>query len=524
MSRSGNYRSLGIIKLVGLLAVFLLAACGQDGDEANPGGNGEGGTLTVAQTGVMETLDPHTANTFQTLRALGLVYDSLLEVNSDLEVVPGLAKDYKYSNGGQTLTLTLREGLTFHDGTDLTAEDVKASLERILDEETGASVRSNFLSIDKVETPNETTVELRLFKADAVLPAALTSLNAAIVSQESIESETLDREPNGSGPFVFENYRQAQSFNVRAFDDYWGGRPKLDRVEFRSIADEPSVLAGMQAGSFDIGVLTDPSLVLQAEDQPNLTVERTPALSYHVLQLNSKRPPMDDKRVRQAISCAVDRQEIIDSAAFGEGQVTGPQVIPPFETKGDVTAGLPCDPPDVDAARKLLEDAGYGGGGIELNTIVMLGEYATAVDEAQSLKSQLAKIGVTLNLENLESNNFAQRWVEADFDAAVALNGGGETPDPHLQFNRYWSSEGNFQNVAAYSTDRIDDLLARGAAEADFEIRKEIYADVSELLLEASPWVWTFTGFEYRVLQEDVDGFEPSPTGSVKSLRETTLQ
>lgn len=493
---------------------------GSAGSDDDTDGDGEetasGGTVVVARTGDIDNLDPHLATAFQTYQALELVYDTLFEFDADLSVVPGLAESWEYDDAGTTLTLDLREDVTFHSGDTFDSGDVVASLERILDEDTGAVARANLLSVESVEAPDDGTVVLGLSEPDATIPSALSDANTAVLSADAIEAGTVGSELDGTGPFVFEDWTQGQSYTVSANPGYWGGAPDVDGVEIRVIPDESSVLAGLRADEFHVGVLTDPSVVTQVDG--DLDVQRTPALSYHALMLNSSRGDLGDQAVRQAISCAIDRQEVVDAAILGEGEVTGPFTQPAYA--GDPYAGLPCDGPDPDLARQLLEDAGVSTP-ISLQTIVMTGGYATAVDEAQSLQAQLAEVGVEIELEQLETNVYVDRWLAGDFDAAVALNSG--RPDPHLTYVRYFTSDGNLQGVSQYSSDTLDELFAAGKAETDPDVRAEIYADVAEELLEASPWAWVFYGFEYRVLQPGVEGYVATPTGSLKSLRQVTL-
>ena len=484
---------------------------GDDGD-----GAGASETLVVARTGDIDNLDPYLATAFQTYQALELVYDTLFELDAELNVQPGLAEEWSYSDDGTMLTITLRDDVTFHGGDTFDSEDAKATLERILDEETGAVARANLLSVESVEAPDATTLELALSEADATIPAALADVNTSMLSADAIEAGSVGTEPGGTGPFVYEDWTQGQSFSVSANADYWGGAPNVAGVEIRVIPDETSVLAGLRADEFHLGVLTDPTVVTQVGD--DLTVERTPALAYHALMMNSSRDQLQEQAVRQAIACAIDRQEVVDSAILGEGEVTGPWTIPAYA--GDPYAGLPCDGADPEMAEQMLADAGVETP-ISLNTIVMTGGYATAVNEAQSLQAQLSAIGVELELEQLETNVYVDRWLAGDFDAAVALNGG--RPDPHLMYVRYFTSDGNLNDVAQYSSDELDQLFAEGKAETDPDARADIYEQVATQLLEASPWAWVFNGFEYRVLQPEVEGFTPTPTGSLKSLREVTI-
>lgn len=476
-----------------------------------------GGTLRIARTGAIGNLDPHVATAFQSIQALEMIYETLFEHDEDLNVIGGLAEDWEYSDDGQTLTVSLAQDVTFHDGSALTSDDVAASIERVLDEDTGAAARANITSIESVETPDETTVEFELSRPDATLPAAMTSTNLAIVPSGSIEEGTLDSEPVGSGAFEFEDWDEGNVFRVAAYEDYWRGAPALDGVEVRVVPDESSVAAGLTAGEYELGVVTDPFVVADI-DEDELDVQRQPALAYRVLQLNTEVEPFDDERVRQAMACAVDRQELVESALLGEGEPTGPFTAPAFDF--EPTAGLPCDPPDLDQAEELLAEAGYEDG-FDFEMIVMTGGYETATNEAQSLQSQLGDIGIEAEIEELESSVYVDRWLETDYEGAVALNGGN--PDPHLMYARYFTSDGNFQSVATYSTDELDELFAEGEAETDPDARREIYKEISERLVEAAPWIWTANSFEYRVLRPEVEGFESLPTGSMVGLRDTSL-
>lgn len=488
-----------------------------DAAEADDAGSGAmGGTLVVARSGDIDNLDPHLATAFQTIEALELTYDSLLELDPDLSVQPGLATEWEYSEDGTTLTLTLREGVTFHDGDPMDSADVAASIERILDESTGAVVRTNLLSIAAVETPDPQTVVLQLSEPDGTLPAAFTSVNTAIVSDAALEADTVGTEPNGTGAFMFDDWTQGQAVAFSAFEDYWGEGPHVDGVEIRVVPEESSILAGLRADEFQMGILSDPAVVEQAGE--DLTVERTLELGYFPFFLNSGREPLDNQQVRQAMACAVDRQQVIDAAVFGEGEPTGPFATPAVE--GGAFDGLPCSETDPELARELLAEAGYADG-FSIETIVITGENNSAINVAQSVQAQLAEIGVNLELVPLETNVYVDRWLEADFDSAMSAN--GASTDPHLTYAKYFTSSGNFANVAAYGTPQLDELFARGRAETDPEVRQEIYAEISQLLLEASPWVWLYTGYRYQVLQPDVTGFVPLPTGSLQSLRDVRI-
>lgn len=156
-----------------------------------------------------------------------------------------------------------------------------------------------------------------------------------------------------------------------------------------------------------------------------------------------------------------------------------------------------------------------------MKTIVSQGEYATSVAEAQNLKSQLAEVGINLELEVLESGAYVKRWTAGDFEAAVALNGG--RPDPDGMYGRYFTSTGNLNAVTGYSSPTLDDLFAKGKASQDDAERKQIYAKVSEELENNAAWIWMFTGYTYTASTDKVGGFEPMATGGMQALRTTTV-
>jgi peptide/nickel transport system substrate-binding protein len=174
----------------------------------------------------------------------------------------------------------------------------------------------------------------------------------------------------------------------------------------------------------------------------------------------------------------------------------------------------------VEKAKQLLAEAGFAGG-VTIPAIVSQGEYATSVNEAQNLQAQLKDAGITLELETLESGAYVDRWVAADFSAAVALNGG--RPDPDGMYGRYFTSTGNLNKVAGYSSPELDRLFAEGKATTDVAKRKEIYAQISRHLEDNAVWVWLFSSYVYTASTPGVSGFTPMPNGSLQFLRETSL-
>jgi peptide/nickel transport system substrate-binding protein len=499
-----------------VLAASLLATACSSGSKDNSTVTGNGGTLVVGYTADPNTLDPWKATQFQAVRLLEQIYGSLTQLDANLNVVPGLAEKWQYADDNKTLTLTLRQGVKFHDGKSFSSADVKSSLDRIRDKATAAVAASTLASVQSVDASDPNTVVLHLAKPDAGLLAGLATTNLAMLSKDDTK-DAVAQKPNGTGAFKFASRTANQSISLTANADYWGGKPKLGGLEFRIIPDESSVLAGLQSGNVQFAVLNDP-LVAKTAQGGGITLTKTPDLSYHVLQLNARNKPLDNLGVRLAIQCAIDRKQVLDTAALGEGTVVGPVTSPAYKSDPN---SRPCPNRDVAKAKSLLAQAGYAGG-VTIKTIVSTGEYATSVNEAQNLQAQLKDVGITLQLETLESGAYVDRWVAGTFDAAVALNGG--RPDPDGMYGRYFTSTGNLNKVAGYSSPELDQLFAQGKATADVSQRKQIYTQVSNVLENNAVWIWLFSSYDYTAATAGVQGFTPMANGSLQFLRETSLR
>ncbi len=474
-------------------------------------------TLIFARSADAVGLDPHAQPAFSSLRLLELIYEPLVVFDANLNLQPELAESWEFNADATQLTMHLRKGVTFHDGSTFDSTDVKDSFTRILDENTKDAARSNFLSIKSMDTPDANTIVFNLSQSDVPLLTAMASVNAAIVSSESIAKGTVATDGNGTGPFVLKEWKVDDHTTLTANASWWGGKPSVDGIEIRIIPDETSIVAALRAGTVDFALLSDPTAALLLNNDTKVTLNRTPSLSYHVLQLNATHAPLDKLEVRQAISCAIDRQQVIDTAALGEGVVTGPLTIPAFALPTDQ---LFCYTRDVAKAKELLAKAGMPDG-FTLKVITATKEPVTAVAEAQNIQSQLAEIGIKVEIETLEDSVYVDRWLKADFDAAVALNGG--RPDPYTMYARYFTKAGNLNVVAGYSDDTLEKDFAAGRSEADPAKRKAIFEDVQKQLAEMSPWVWLYQSPDYTAQQSYVSGFEPNPTDSLYSLGHVKL-
>lgn len=474
--------------------------------------------LIMARATDATGLDPHTQTAFVSLRLLELIYEPLVLLDADLNIIPALAESWAFNEDATTLTFNLRQGVTFHDGSSFDAADVVASYERILDEETGSAVRTNFLSIESIDTPDDHTVVFNLAQSDVPILTAMTDTNAVILSADIIANGDPATDAVGTGPFVLEEWETDVRTILSANENWWDEGPFIDGIEMRIIPDEASIVAGLRAGTLDFAQLNDPLIATLLIDDDTVILNRVPAAdTYHVLQLNATRPPMDQLEVRQAISCAIDRQEVLDTASLGEGEVIGPYTIPAYQLP---LSEYFCYEKDLDRARALLADAGLEDG-FSIKVMAADAEPPTSLSEAQNIQAQLGEIGIEVEIEPLEIGVYVDRWLAADFDGAIARNSG--PPDPYTMYARYWISDGRFNYVAGYSDEQLDEFMAMGRAESDPQRRFEIFADFQRYLTELAPWVWLYTSFNYTAHQPYVTDFIPMPNSSMYFLGKAKL-
>jgi len=332
------------------------------------------------------------------------VFEGLTRFASDGSIIPGLAQSWVISDDGLTYTFKLAEGVTFHDGTTMDAEDVKFSLDRARAEDSANAQKALFASIADVEAVDASTVKITLSAPNGSLLFSLAWGDALIVAPESIEN--IKQAPVGTGAFKFANWVQGDNITLEKNADYWGTPAKLDKVTFKFISDPTAAFAAVMAEDVDVFAgYPAPENVPQFEADPRFQVIVGNTEGETILSTNNKMPPFDNVKVREAMAHAIDRQAIIDGAMFGLGTPIGTHFAPHNPDYVDLTADSAYDP---EKAKALLAEAGFAEG---FTTTLKLPPPSYARRGGEIIAAQLREVGIQTEITNLE---WAQ-WLEEVF-------------------------------------------------------------------------------------------------------------
>jgi peptide/nickel transport system substrate-binding protein len=498
----------GVFVLLALVSLVLVA-CGGGGA---PQSNTPPGTLYVALEAEPPELDPNLSSAYVDRQVMASIFDKLVDLNEDGEIVPMLAKSYDVSGDGLTYTFRLREGVKFHDGTAFNAEAVKFNLDRYRKKD---SVRSTEVEpIKSVEVVNPMTVRVTLKQPFAPFLAVLTDRAGIMASPKAIKQSggRISNNPVGTGPFKFVERVRGDHITVEKNPDYWKkGFPKLDRIVYRGIEDENVQLQNLRSGELDL-IDSIPFVEfrdLQQSGDYRVSIE--PGLGYQGIWLNVTQPPFDNKALRQAVYRLVDREAIVKAVLRNVGGEAGNS---PFSTQtfaySKESDSYP--PRSVEEAKALLRKAGKPGG---LSFTLKLDPSPTSQQLGQVIQNNLKSAGIDVKLEQEEFGTLLDDSTNGNFQA-LFLGWSGRI-DPDLNIYDFTVTNGDF-NDAGYSNPKVDRLLNEARRVSDKERRKDLYSQVMEILHEDVPYVYLYhnnstTDF---AMQRTVQGFEPYPDGILR--------
>ena len=475
-------------------------------------GEGARGSLVAAIAGEPDQLDPHKTSAYFSFEVLENVFDTLVEPDANLQMQPALADSWEVSPDQLTWTFRLRPGVTFHDGTPLTADDVVFSYRRIIDEQLTNS--DKFSSVTAVEAPDPATVVLRVNRPT---PNMLTNLGGfkgmAIVSRANVESGQIATNPIGTGPFRFLGQKSGDSISLGANPSYWGGPPGVSGVTFRFISEPSTALSALQAGEIDWTDSVPPQRVTQLRDDESLELAVTPSNDYWYLALNEAREPWNDVRVRQAIAYAIDRDAIVQATSYGtaaKNQLAIPEGNPWFTPYDRYSSG------GVVKARDLLQEAGAAPPSLDM---LVTTEYPETVTAAQIIADNLAPLGITVNIRTVDFATWLDEQNSGNFDMLMMGWLGNIDPDDFYYAQHHTDGTSNAQK---FSNPEVDRLLDAGRVDTDETSRKAVYAKAATLIADEVSYIYLYNPSVIQAWNPALSGYEARRDGAVR-FRSATL-
>jgi peptide/nickel transport system substrate-binding protein len=490
-SRPGAFAAVGAL---------VLTACTGGGESVDTRGGGDGGgddVLVVAIGAQPDQFDPHVTSAYPSFQVLENVYDTLVVPNAEnLTMEPGLAESWETSEDALTWTFALREGVTFHDGSEFDSADVVYSYNRIIDEDLVNSYR--FADVESVEAPDARTVVIGLRQPTPNLLALIGAFKGmAILPEGAAEDLDLTTEANGTGPFELER-SDASSTVLTAYEDYWGGAPSIDGVDFRYITEPAASLTALRNGEVQWTDNVPPQDVESLRGDDEVELDQTPSVDYWAMSMNYARPPFDNPLVRQAIATAVDRAQVTEAARL--------QAARPNQTAIPEGSFFHYDyapfEPDQEKARDLLDQAGVQ---TPLTMEMMVtDEWPESVVAAQVVASQLEPIGIDVEVENLDFATWLDRAEQGEFDALLLTWLGNI--DPADFYEQQHSTDGS-SNYQGYSNPEVDRLLAAASTETDQAARKALYDQTAKIIVDDVSYLYLYNPDVVQAWEPGLSGY-----------------
>lgn len=516
-------RRMSGVVIVGLL----LTACSGGGGDEPAGDAGEpqrGGTLRMQLLRDTSSggYDPALTTQSVVYTIDGLVFDTLLEADPDGKLVPSLAESWEVAPDGLTYTFTLRSGVKFHDGSEMTSADVKFTIDRIVDPATKSPRRGVFSSVAEVTTPDPTTAVITLSRPYAPLLNVLADVTASIVPKAVVEAKGAEftNAPVGTGAFKWDNWRRDTSIKLVANEDYWQpDLPYLDGVDVSFNADSNARAANVRSGTVDLLWNAPPELyTVLKEDSSVQAIGGEGSTSFQYLLMNMQKAPFNDVRVRQAIFNALDREEIRTISRPDTTSTLNGGFLPAghWAALAEPVYGAG----DVDKAKSLLAEAGKSAG-FPMEIMVLIGS-DFHIRSAQAVQQQLQPLGIQVQVSTVDSGQQTQRLADGNFDAVITGFSGSLDPDERL--TSAFGTDGGV-NYANFSDPEVDDLIAQGRAATDQAQRATIYQQAQRRIAEVGPMAFTFNYNYFDVLGANVHGYVYNPTTvNYRSIRQVWIE
>ncbi len=484
--------------------------------------------LTVGSPWNPMTLDSYTSG-YIPLR-IGIT-ETLVGVDYNIGLIPGLAESWEVSDDKLTWTFHLRKGVKFHDGTPFNAYAMKSSLDRALEK---AAVWKQ-VSIDSIYVKDEYTLLITTKEPFAPLLAYLAATESAPISNSSFDDKGEVIKIVGTGPFKFESWKVKEEIVVVKNEEYWGDtKPKLDKVIYKGVPEAITRIMMLRAGELDIAQILPSDAVKQLESDPSIKVSTQPIARVRMITFNIQKEPFNDIKVRHAVNYGMNIEDIIKYVLDGVGEPAR-GIYPPitFWANKDIK-GYPYD---IEKAKQLLAEAGWndtdGNGILDKDgkefkiVLVTYPERAELPPIAEVIQGQLKKIGIEVEIKVLQTDAANELRNNGEFDLFISARAPLWVPDPdgvlmvdyhsNYTFKKGWGAYG-------YKNERVDELLEKGRVTFDIEERKRIYDEIQKIIVDDAPVAYLTYYVNIDAAKSNVHGYKMHPSESYFHLETVYIE
>lgn len=458
-----------------------------------------GGTLIYAHGADADALDPHMTLLGTSADIIVNVFDGLVRFErGTTKIEPALATSWNVSDDGLIWTFNLRKGVKFHDGTPFNADAVVFDIERQINPNHPYYLEGKFPyagfslgMIEKVEAVDEYTVKFTLKHPYAPFLKNLAMFATCIVSPEAVKKygEEIFKHPVGTGAFIFEEWVKDDHITVVANEDYWDGRPYVDKVIFKVIPRNEVRLLELEKGNIHIMEGLNPTDIKKVKDNPDLKLLEQPGLNIGYIALHNEKKPFDNKLVRQAMNYAINKEEICKYLMKDQAIPARGPLPPTIWSYDDTLKGYPYNP---EKAKELLKEAGYGDGfTFTLRTYsAPRGYNPVGARLATAIQQYLKEVGVNAEIEQLEWGTYIKEGKAGKHTAAL-FGWMADNGDPDNFLNVFFNSANQGStNRAFYTNEKVDELLIKAQKLSDEKEREKIYKEVQKIVVEDAPFVF----------------------------------
>ena len=471
-----------------IMSVSLLATgCGGGGSAEDAAGKTE---LVVATNQDPKDLHPYKRVSSQILRINNQIFESLVKLGDENNTyVPGLATEWEYVDDGMAMQFTLREDVKFHNGETMTAEDVVYSFQAA-SKETASSGGIDWLDWDGIKAVDDKTVYMPFTYKNSIALGYLATTNLYVVSQKAMEEmgDGFGAKPVGTGAYMIDDWVQGDYIRLKAFDDYWGGKPKIETLTFRIIPESSQAMIELETGGIDLALDISGNDITRVEKNEELKMIRGRSVTNDFVCFNTSKEPFNNATLRKAVAYAIDPNAILQAVYQGQGQIAyGPLTTDTWA----FDESLKTNPPytyDLDKAKKLMVEAGYPDGGLTVE--LYIDDKAARISAAEVIKNQLAAIGITVNIHSYDYATWFNILFEGTEDD-MFLNGiNASTGEPDKCFYQIMHKDfavSGGTNMMRYVNDEFSKLLDDARTSTDDAFKEECYIKAQQIFMEDVP-------------------------------------